>query len=365
MAGKEPGLDILILSDRPRSDGLLGAERERFGRFVAELEGAGLSAEHRFTPDAGRLDELLDGLSPALVFSASLETADGPRDSARVHALLESRGQAYVGSDPATLELAIDKAALKRRWTAVGIRTPEFLLAHPDDLPGKDRYARLGYPCIVKPNREGNSRGIGEDSVVRDYGALSAKVGETAVAYGPVLVERFLGDDPGLREFTAAMIGSGTRMLVMPAEIRLLEPKAVRVVTTGDKDGHRTAAVPVEDPALRARVADFAAACFRAAGVRDYSRCDMLLSAGELHAIEINGQPMVPDRWFETCSSGAGLGGGAYLPALVLAALLRLQNGDGGPAPRLDAMRDAILRALRDSVPAATWATLSGEGRTS
>jgi hypothetical protein len=46
----------------------------------------------------------------------------------------------------------------------------------------------------------------------------------------------------------------------------------------------------------------------------------------ELFAIEINGQPMVPDRWFEACASCADLGPDNYPVAIVLAAVARLQR---------------------------------------
>jgi len=331
---QKPNPRLLILSDASTDQKRTAEDLERFGRFVRALAAKGLTAEHRFTPDEDSLRGILAGTVPDLVFSASLLCAPGPRGRVQVHALLEELGTPYVGSDPAVLELAIDKAALKERWQAAGVRTPAFIRVDgADDRGGiASRAAELGFPCIVKPDREGNSRGIGEDSVVRGMPALVSKVEETVRVFGSALVERFLGDAPDCREFTVAMIGSGDEMTAMPAEIVLVAPKAVRLVTNEDKDGHRTKALPIADTRLRAEVERFALAAFRAAGVRDYARCDLIMVGGELYAIEINGQPMVPDLWFEACAAGAGGDGfdeAGYLNAIVRSALQR-PRGKGG-----------------------------------
>ena len=250
------------------------------------------------------------------------------------------------------MELAIDKAALKECWLRSGVRTPAFAVATESRPLGADRAIALGFPCIVKPLREGNSRGIDENSVVRDFAALRAKVEATVARFGSAIVERFLGDSADVREFTVAMIGSGSSMLAMPAEIALASPKAVRVVTTADKDGANAIARPVDDPALRSRIEDFARRAFSAAGVRDYSRCDLLMAGGELSAIEINGQPMVPDPWFEACARGAGFGATGYLNAIFLAAIARYAR-EGRPWLSAPA-------AMRGLMPARLYESLRG-----
>jgi len=363
-------LKAIILSDRHEDEARNGADLERFGRFVRVLEKAGVEAEHRFAPDAEGLRDALAETAPDLVFSASLYCAPprdgaapgdrvGTRDGRRpmIHALLDELGLPYVGSGPAALELAIGKAALKARWLAEGVRTPAFFRLGPGEDCDEAAAAAVGYPCIVKPDREGNSRGIDESSVVRDFATLSAKARGTVDRYGSALVERFLGDEGGVREFTVAMIGSGEAALVLPVEIELLGPRKVRLVTNEDKDGHRTAARRVADGGLEAAVAAFARRAFAAAGVRDYSRCDVILAGGELYAIEVNGQPMVPDLWFEACAAGAGLDEEGYLAALVLAALARLRAE--GRVPR---GAEAAVDAMRELMPPAAFWALSGAG---
>ncbi len=353
---------VLILSDLPPTEAKRRSETERFASLARALARGGLEAEHAFAGDEAALGALLAATKPDLAFSAALMSAPeagaasgpGPRGRRNMHELLEEAGVPYVGSEPAVLELAIDKAALKERWREAGVASPAFLSLHPGEALDEARARALGFPCIVKPSREGNSRGLGEDSVVRDLPSLRKRVEAAARDYGAVLVERFLGDFPDIREFTAALLGSGPGALVLPVEIKLSSAKAVRLVTTEDKDGHRTAALPIDDAALRARVAAFARRAFAAAGTRDYARCDLLLAGGEIQAIEINGQPMLPDLWFEACCATAGLGAEAYPNAVFLAALARLARSPGTAFPR-------IPDAMRDIVPAPVYEALAGQ----
>jgi hypothetical protein len=55
----------------------------------------------------------------------------------------------------------------------------------------------------------------------------------------------------------------------------------------------------------------------------------VLFANNDLNAIEINGQPMIPDKWFEVCCRGAGLDKDQYLNAIFLAGIVRnLQEGN-------------------------------------
>ena len=154
--------------------------------------------------------------------------------------------------------------------------------------------------------------------------ALVRQVEELLGAYDEILVEQYLGRYTDIREFTIALIGSVDQAILMPCEIVLKTTKQYRIVTTRDKDEHHTRALPVNHLGLRGQaLIDFSRQAFSLAGVRDYSRCDVIFAGGQLYAIEINGQPMVPDKWFEACTRGVGLGGAVYLNAIFLAGICR------------------------------------------
>jgi D-alanine-D-alanine ligase-like ATP-grasp enzyme len=180
----------------------------------------------------------------------------------------------------------------------------------------------------LKPSKEGNSRGISQKSIVSDSHALLEGVLAMLSTYDEVLIEKYLGEDKRLREFTIAMIGNGPHKLLLPCEILLNRKSGQRVVTTADKDEGGTKAFAVEDQVLRQTLVALAEKAFGVAGMRDYARLDVLYSNEQFYAIEINGQPMVPDRWFEACARGTWLDTDQYLNAIFLAGIVRnMQNG--------------------------------------
>jgi hypothetical protein len=72
---------------------------------------------------------------------------------------------------------------------------------------------------------------------------------------------------------------------------------------------------------LKDKLKSLALKVFMTSEARDYSRCDILLHEGKLYAIEMNGQPMVPDRWFEACARDIGLDEVQYINAIALAGI--------------------------------------------
>lgn len=329
-------------------------EMKRFSRMVAALHQGGLEAQHSWVERVSELQDLLHQYKPDLVFSAAYAARDVQGSPHIIHGLLEQEHIAYVGSDKAALALAISKAALKDRWRAAGILTPEYFVvqkARDGIIQGMNAAARAeNFPYILKPSKEGNSRGISQKSIVGDAHALREGVFALILTYDEILVEKYLDEDEHLREFTVAMIGNERQKLVLPCEIVLKKSSGYRVITTADKDEHRTQELAVEDQALRSALVTLAEKAFSVAGVRDYARIDILCSSGQLYAIEINGQPMVPDYWFEACARGAGLNTDQYLNAIFLAGIVRnMQNGHPGlqiPGEMAEILPGDIFRGI-------------------
>lgn len=306
----------------------------RLYRFRDAASTAGYRAEVALVPDLPALHSILDHARPDLVFSASDHIPAGAGVSrideqenlqtnllANIHEVLTRRGQPFAGSSADVIDLALDKRALKRRFAHAGIPTPQDA---PDAADG---------PWIVKPAREGNSRGISTAGIARTPQELARIVADLTPRFGELVVERYLGYAPDFREYTVAMIGNGAERRVMPARVTLdpgtttspaisaAEPD--RLVTTEAKNSGRATVMAIEDEGERARVAALAARAFAAAGVDDYSRCDIVHAEGALHVLEINGQPMIPDRWFGGCARFSGLEGDAYLGIILDAAFRR------------------------------------------
>jgi len=316
---------VLIVFSPSRDPSSAARNELRFSRFANILQEAGFASTPAQADSLSYLDELIDRFHPDIVFSALDHLPDAEGSPVNVHGWLGQRNIPYVGSPPEVIELALNKTALKRKWLADGIATPEFLdLDFPTGLIQIEEEELPPFPCIVKPSNAGNSRGITKDSVVFDIRGLKAQVGSVAKEFRHILVEHYLGLYPDFREVTCACIGNGPERLLMPAELVILKQKGLHVITTQDKNRERTKARAMTDEGMREAAKAFAGRIFDSAGVRDYSRCDLVFAGGKFWAIEVNGQPMIPDSWFESCAQYAGLDEKGYIAAIIDAANRRL-----------------------------------------
>jgi D-alanine-D-alanine ligase-like ATP-grasp enzyme len=232
---------------------------------------------------------------------------------------------AWIGSTSDVMELALNKPRMKARWRSMGIPTPDWCVVRRNtdgSMEGLEYIEGMrDFPYFVKPASGGNSRGIDPGSIVRDRFRLFARASVIAEEYGEALIERFAGGGEDSREFTAAMIGNGKSAIVSAVEI--VKPGgSAPVVTEEEKDADSTLVAPIGDARLKEKVEHLARRVFASAGARDYGRCDILRHEGRLYAIELNGQPIVPDRWFEACALEADLDARQYLCAILLAGIV-------------------------------------------
>jgi D-alanine-D-alanine ligase len=305
---------------------------KRFQTLVCALNDGGINGSHHILYSWTHLLQILQTQKPDIVFSAAYYTYNDANELVNIHRILDELKIPYVGSAPETLDFVLSKSELKDRWKKQSIPTPNYFLVKSGEhsLASLAEFIKLNqFPYILKPDKEGNSRGLSEASIVFDQKTLLKQLSHLFDQYNEILVEQYLGQDPNMREFTVAMIGNGEQKILMPAEIFLLRKHKVRIITTEDKDRHFTRALPVKNEELKERLIALATRAFKAAGVCDYSRCDIIYSQGQLYATEINGKPMMPDKWFEACSRGAGLDPSQYVNAIFLAAIARNMERSG------------------------------------
>jgi D-alanine-D-alanine ligase-like ATP-grasp enzyme len=276
---------------------------------------------------ASYIQKVLDDGKPDIVFSAAYDAKgmSGQKNTI-IHQLLDTFGIPYIGSSPETLELVLSKYKLKRCLLDAGIATPDFCLFRSGiflDPAGERAVLPSHFPYILKPCREGNSRGISEDSIVWDERSMLIQLEGMSKYYSEILIEEYLGRDEELREFTIAMIGNERHRFILPVEIKMLSKHPHRLITTVDKTHHKTLAIPVDEPGLTRRISRLAEEVFDIIEARDYARCDMLYANGKLEVIEVNGQPMIPDMWFDACAQTIGMNRRDYCLAIFYAGLKR------------------------------------------
>jgi D-alanine-D-alanine ligase len=162
-------LKALILST-PKPD-RLEFDTQRFAALAATLNRGGISARHCFVNSTEQLLELLNTERPDIVYSADYFIYDADKRQTNIHQTLKELRIPFIGSDPAALDLVLSKSALKKVWKQQNVPTPAYFVLKK----GENEKATLeaviqtaDYPYILKPNKEGNSRGLDESSIVFD-----------------------------------------------------------------------------------------------------------------------------------------------------------------------------------------------------
>lgn len=120
----------------------------------------------------------------------------GAGEDGRVQAVLDLAGLAYTGSNHIASATAMDKDLSKRLFRAAGVPTADWLMT---PVPAHDVSEALGWPVVVKPNKQGSTVGL---SIVRQPSELAAALALAERFDSEVMVERFI---PG-RELTVGIL---------------------------------------------------------------------------------------------------------------------------------------------------------------
>ena len=291
---------------------------------------------------ASHLAARLEAYAPDLIFN----TAEGRRGRARegfYPALFEELNFPYTGSDAYVLTVTLDKWLTKLVLAQSGVDTPRSRLVTIRDLPlPADGSLGVAVPAIVKPNYEGSSKGIGDDSVARDSKTLRALVEKMVKVYpAGVLIEEFIvgtditvpyvegvGDD-GVLAPVEYVIEQASRSKYNIYDYRLknTEPGKVQVRCPAD--------LPRD---VAARVRAVSKMVVRALAVRDVARLDFRLGEdGRIYFLEVNALPSLePGAGLFAATKREGLSYETTIAAVVKSASVRqgLALPDATPAKK-------------------------------
>jgi D-alanine-D-alanine ligase len=268
--------------------------------------------------------EALRSMRPDFVFNIA-EGFTGVSREAHIPALCELLQLPYLGSDPLTLSLCLDKARTKEVLSYHKIPNAPFFIC--DDGSSLNGHA-ISYPQMVKPLHEGSSKGIYNTSMVHSYRELKNEVDRITSRYGqPALVETFL---PG-REFTVAIMGNGRAIRILPiVEINYDSlPEGVNPIYSYEaKWVWDTPDQPLEificparmDSALQKAVEKICSDTYRILRCRDWSRIDVRLDEHDVpHIIEVNPLPgILPNEDDNSCFPKAARAAGMSYRELIL-----------------------------------------------
>ncbi|MEU4425099.1 D-alanine--D-alanine ligase [Actinoplanes sp. NPDC024001] len=316
--GTRDDIRVLVLA------GGLSYERDvslRSGRRVLDaLRSAGLTAEQH-DADVSLLPALQADPPDAVVIA--LHGATGEDGSLR--GVLDLCGIPYVGADARTARLAWDKPSAKSMLREAGIPTPDWV-ALPHDRFSElgavavlDRIVdRLGLPLMVKPAQGGSGLGA---AVVRDAADLPAAMVGCFAYDSTALVEQYVTGT----NVAVSIIDLGTGPQALPI-VEIVPRDGVYDYAARYTAGLTTWHVPARlEPSVAARVSETALAAFKALGLRDLSRIDVIVGeGGEPQVLGCNVSPgLTETSLLPLAVQAAGVDLGAMLSALVERAVAR------------------------------------------
>ena len=268
---------------------------------------------------ASRTVARLEAYSPDLIFN----TAEGRRGRFReafYPALFDELGFPYTGSDAYALAVTLDKQLTKLILRDHDVRTPGWQYV---ETLGELKASALRFPVIVKPNFEGSSKGITQDSVAETVAELEEKVAWALERYpAGVLVEEYISGRDLTVPYLAAVENEYEGVLA-PVEY-VVDPELSRqrryaiydyALKTSEDRAVRVKAPASIPPAIVDELRRTAQTVFRLTDCRDLGRIDLRLSdAGVPYFLEINALPSL--------EPGAGIYAAAELEGLHFDAVI-------------------------------------------
>jgi len=305
------GVDAALLSGSSRTV-LKGADSEI--ATVAEARNALARSNRLVSVDSIASSD--SGLRPDVVLIA-LHGKYG--EDGTVQGMLDLLGIPYTGSGVLASALAMDKSMTKKVLAADGIPVPgsvDFTVVKGEwDAAGvADAVARIGYPVMVKPSRQGSTIGM---TKVNTPGELNNAIEEASAYDEQIIVERFVA---GI-ELTVGVLGNDDPIALPVVEI---VPKSEfydyeSKYAPGGSEHIIPARISDADNAL---ARDIALRAFRSLGCRGMARVDLMLGAEGMCVLEVNTIPgMTPTSLLPEAAKAVGISFRQLLDMIVEFAL--------------------------------------------
>ena len=238
-----------------------------------------------------------------------------------VQGLLELLGIPYTGSGVLASALAMHKAKAKELFRLHNLPTPAYYTLTAEtatDLDGA--HGDFGFPCVVKPSREGSSVGV---SICQTPDELAAAVERALIFDDELLVERFIGG----QEISVAILGD----------------RALGAVEIAPRDGfydysnkYTRGATdyfipPRLSPERYRGVLVQALRAHTALDCRGVTRVDMIVSeSGNEFILEVNTVPgLTPTSLVPKIADAAGISFGELCEVMLAGATLDARRGRG------------------------------------
>ena len=243
-----------------------------------------------------------------------------------VQGLMELLGYPYVGSGVMASALAIDKRMTKRILSKEGVPVPRELFATRSASQDHAQLAQtageqLGWPLIIKPNREGSTIGL---TLAHDAQEAQDGIGKAFLHDSEILIEQYLHG----MEVTVAVVGEGDASQVLGV-IEIIPRAELYDYESKYTAGGSQHIIPARlAPQVREQVEAFALLAYRTVGCRDFARVDLIVKDDQPFVLEVNTLPgmtytsLVPDA-----ARASGISFAAFLDGLAHSARRRGELG--------------------------------------
>ncbi len=261
----------------------------------------------------GGINELADTYTKKATFDDStlfLNLSDGLfQNSRRMQApvLLDLLGVKYSGSTPFAVGLMNNKYFSKLSAEKCGVHVPNGILIH-SNLTSKQtelEISNITYPLIIKPNGEGSSLGIDNNSIVYNYQEAILQLNKLKNKYDDIIIEQFI---PGT-DASTLIVGNKNDFRILETLIYKTNNQFVLSNSVRDtyvkenwiSEGFIVDCLP-EYANLSTEFKSISRTIFEYIGCCDIARIDYRIStSGEIYFLEINSMPTI------TPTSDAGM----------------------------------------------------------
>ena len=256
-----------------------------------------------------------------------------------IQGILELLGIPYTGSGVLASAVGMNKRAHKELFRSEGILVARDLAVRKADWENnrskiKDQISKIiGFPCVVKPTREGSSIGV---STAKDKRELERSVKEAFKWDSEILAEEYIEGE----EFMCVVLGNEDPSAMLPSEVEFVGE--IHTYESKYMPGKAKYHTPIRGSKENIKhIQELAVKVYRLTHCKGYGRVDGFLVGDKVYVSEPHtGTIMVPSSYVfqQAARHKAPLKGGRRVPlsprALVTKIIelaLEVHEGKKGP----------------------------------
>lgn len=222
-----------------------------------------------------------------IVISAIWSGTKSRNRKALIASICEAYGITYLGADAYVQSICQDKQLCKSLFDNSSICIPKGVLFEKNsNIHNYEALTLLKYPLIIKPNLEGSSIGISDDSIADNREQAIANINNIINDFSPVLAEEYI---PG-QEISICCVGNKNVELIEAVELQINGENYFKHKIWGyesKKGGKSKVTRKVVTPQIPQEILEEAKKIFIQLGKVDYMRIDGRLYNNNFYLIEL------------------------------------------------------------------------------